>query len=295
MLATAALALLLAGDPPVTQEPIQTLPDGKSYTELMAASPVTPGIASKPFRIELGLGWVSTERSDPYGRNGAVSFRVPAPHASARLRGQSWYLDLAGQMARSSLTNRNVTASVGRDIASVGPVQWGLTAEFADIRFRRDDFQTGDVTIGTTRTATIGLAGLSLGVGRYRGASLRVTAMGGYYKNRYGSVIELPSFVGDEPLSDDELPVYGGKVSVDGITIADRIEVGGSVRYLQLHGPHASSLPDREYSGTCTANVRLFSFGRKQLYVGGLARFGPARPSIITDKTFGLRGIWKFR
>jgi len=295
MFAVAALALLLAGDAPVAEEQIQTLPVGKSYAQLLPVPTVVRKQNPHPLRIEVGIGWVRSQQTDPFGRTGATAFTTPAPHLGARLRGQTWYLDFAGQLARTSLTNRNTTASIGRDIASIGPVRWGLTAEFADVGFRRDDFRSGDVTVGTSRNATIGLAGVSFGIGPYRGTSLRVTALGGYYKNRYGSIILLPNFEGDEPLSDDELPVYGGKVSVDGITLLNRVELGGSVRYLQLHGGHGPSVPDQELSGTATLNIRLFNIGRKQLYVGGLARFGPPRASIITDKTFGLRGIWKFR
>jgi hypothetical protein len=195
----------------------------------------------------------------------------------------------------TSLTHRNVTASVGRDLFAIGPVRWSLSGEVADVRFRHEDFRLDDIGIGTSRTATMAVVGIGIGTGPYRGTSARITALGGWYRNRYGSIVELPAFTGDESLADDELAVIGVRAALDGITVGDRIEIGGSVRYLRLSGAHAPSVPDHEISGTASLSVRLFGVGRKRLSVGGFARFGPAGPSIISDKTFGLRGIWRLK
>lgn len=292
MLAVATLALLLTPDLPAVPA---TLPVGRSLNQLAAPAGQTPNANVRRLAVDVSAGWSVTEQRDPYGRAGVSAFNVSAPLVGAGLHGRTWYADFLAQMAHTSLTNRNVTAAVGRDLFGSDRVRLGLSAEFADVRFRREDFRTGDVTIGTNRTATIGLVGPTLSVGPYRGASFRLSALAGYYRNRYGSVVELPGFSGVEPLSDDELNVYGGKLTVQGVTVGDRLEFGGSVRYLQLIGGHAASLPDREYSGTASLNIRLFGVRKKQLFVGAFARFGPARPSLIVDKTFGLRGIWKLR
>lgn len=248
-----------------------------------------------PLTADVVIGWSQEKRVDPFGRFGPTSFTAGMPLVGARLRGQSWYVELAGQMMFTSLTNRNVTASVGRDLLRTGSLRWTVSGEFADVRFRREDFRTGDVLIGTTRTATIGMAGIGIGLGPFAGASVRVTALGGLYKNRYGSVVELPGFTGDEPMADDDVPVVGARVEVSGFRIRERIEISGSVRFLRLSGGHAPSVPHQEYSGSASLNVRLFRIRGKQLFVGGFARFGPAGPSIITDKTFGLRGIWRLK
>lgn len=275
MLVIAALAVLLAGDTPVAQ--------------------ILPSAPAHPTSLAFSAGWSSVRQVDPYGRAGVTTFTNGAPLLTAALRGERWYAELAGQLMFSSITNRNVTASVRRDLLGTGSLRWSLGLEVADVRFRRDDFRTEDVLIGTNRTATIGMLGVGFGFGPYRGASARVIALGGWYRNRYGSIMELPTFSGEEPLADDENPVVGAKAEVLGITVADRIELGGSVRYLRLSGGHAPSVPSDEVSGTASVDVRLFRIRGKSLFVGGFARFGPSGPSIITDKTFGLRGTWRLR
>jgi hypothetical protein len=290
----ALLAVLLAGDQPADSAPVQTLPIGRSMSELVTtARPLI--IPRLPASLAVSAGWTSWETTDPFGRVGPSRFRAPGPSLGIRAAGSAWYADFAGQLMRSSLAHRNLSASVARDIASIGPVRIGLSAEAAEVRFRREDFRTNDILVGTSRTATLIAAGVSLGVGSYQGPALRVTALGGWYQNRYGSIVELPEFIGDEPLADDEKNIYGAKVSVERITIAGRVQVSGSARYLRLAGPPAYSVPSSELSGTASVNIRLFGIRRKQLFVGALARFGPEGPSLITDKTFGLRGIWKFR
>jgi hypothetical protein len=280
MLAIAALAVLLAGEPPATQDSTAT------------PSPSTP---RAPFSLDVSAGWVSTNSVDPFGRTGPTTFTAGMPLIGARIHGTSWYAELAGQLMHTSLANRNVTASVGRDLFRTGPLHWGLGMEIADIRFRREDFRTDDVIVGTSRAATAILAGVNIGTGTYRGMSVRVTALGGWYRNRYGSIVELPGFTGDEPLADSEERIFGGRLAVNGITVADRIELSGAVRYLRIAGGHPSSLPGSELSGSANLTIRVFGLRKKQLFIGGLARFGPAGPALITDKTFGLRGIWKLR
>jgi hypothetical protein len=280
MLAIAALAVLLAGEVPASPSP--------------ATSPA-PTPPRTPFSLDASAGWVITNQVDPFGRTGPTTFSVGMPLIGARIRNTSWYAELAGQLMHTSLANRNVTASVGRDLFRTGSLRWGLGMEVSDVRFRREDFRTDDVLVGTNRAATAVLAGLNIGTGTYRGMSVRVSALGGWYQNRYGSIVELPGFAGVEPLADSEERLVGGKLTVNGITIANRIEFSGSVRYLRIAGSHPSSIPGDELSGSANLTIRLFRLRGKQLFIGGLARFGPAGPALITDKTFGLRGIWRLR
>lgn len=99
----------------------------------------------------------------------------------------------------------------------------------------------------------------------------------------------------DEPLADDEVPIVGASASVQRLNIAGRVILEGSARYLRVMRPHASSVPDDELSGSVGVQIRILGVRRKQLFLGGIARFGPAGPSLATDKTFGLRGIWKLK
>lgn len=277
MLVIAAFALLLAGESPAAQS---TLP------------PTTP---RTPFSVDVSAGWTLTRQVDPFGRTGPTTFSVGMPLIGAHLRNSAWYAELAGQLMHASLANRNVTASVGRDLFRTGPLHWGLSMEVADVRFCRDDFRTDDVLVGTNRAATAMMAGLNIGTGTYRGMSVRVTALGGWYRNRYGSIVELPGFTGDEPLADSEERLFGGRVTVTGVTVANRVELSGSARYLRIVGGHPSSLPGDELSGSANLTIRVFGVRKKQLFIGGLARFGPSGPALIADKTFGLRGIWRLR
>lgn len=286
MLVIAALAVLLAGDTPASQAGV-TPPS----TPTLNARPSTPKL---PLVLDLGVGWTQVTRVDPYGRFGPTSFTAGMPLFGASLRGQTWYAEMAGQMMWTSLTNRNTTATVGRELFSSGRVRWDVSAEFADVRFRREDFRTSDVLIGTSRSAMTGLLGLGIGLGPYHGASARLSALGGWYHNRYGTVAEFPALTEDAPITQDDNVIIGARVEVSGIELGP-LELGGTARYLRLSGSRPTVLPDDEVSGTATLNIRLFRIRGKQLFVGGFARFGPAGPSLITDKTFGLRGIWRLK
>lgn len=288
MLVAAAFAVLLAGAGAPAQSPSEMTPP--------AQETVAPVSRPKlPLSFSVDAGWTTTRQFDPYGRSGVTSFDTQMPQLGMRLTSSSWYVELTGQLLLSRLRDRNVSGAVRRDVFRTGPLRWGLGLEVTDVRFRREDFRTEDILIGTSREAAVGLGAVSVGIGPYRGARFRVTALAGVYRNRYGSAIELPGYTGDEPLADDDATVVGGRFAVDGVALADRLELGGSVRYLRLIGGHSPSIPGDEISGTASLDVRLFGIRKKQLYVGAFVRLGPSGPGLITDKTFGLRGIWRLR
>jgi hypothetical protein len=280
MFLVAALAVILAGDQPAGQ------PVSQAGTPVPA--PDTP--------LELSIGWAATRQQDPFSRHGQGSFTASAPQIGARLRGKAWYLQFAGEFLYANFRNRNFYASVGRDIMSAGPMRFGLSTEFTDIEFRREDPRIQGPVPVTSRNSTAGLLGLNFGFGPYHRVSLRVSAYTGWYRNRYGTVLESQELSVEKSLTDDDCALIGAGIAFEGLTFAERVWMSGSARYLRLSGDHSASLPHDELSATASVNVRLFNVRhRKQLYVGAFVRFGPSGASLLSDRAIGLRGTWRVR
>ncbi|MEK7637899.1 MAG: hypothetical protein AAB375_00525 [Patescibacteria group bacterium] len=261
---------------------------------LMSALP--PQEPPNQLALTAQFGWQAYSAADPFGRNGIESFTASAPNGQLVVSGKTWYAKVSGRLLRGPVSGNTVDAEIQRHITLLGPIRIGIGLEGSDMGFFHSVARIGDTTLATDQQFRIALANVDFGLGAYNRNNVRIAFTAGYLTNIYESVLTVPSFVGNEPLVNDQCAVAGGRIRASDIRLLrDRLILNGSVEYLRIIGTRSAYTPDSELSGTAEATTRIGGNAQHGLHIGVYGQLTRAEVSLRSSSSYGLRLIWKVR
>ena len=206
-----------------------------------------------------------------------------------------WYIDFSVELMARSLRQRRIAISADYYMLSTGFADIGLELTFWELGFRRRATIIDGTELETERRGRTIMSGPVLRRSGPWHTQLTGAVLAGWYTNRYISAEETDRYSSSAPIAEDDSTIGGARFALTAPSIANRIAIGGSVRYFHLLGPHSAFVPESEWSGEISFDVRTLSRRKKAIFVGALVRFGPRGPGLVTDKTFGIRMKWKLR
>lgn len=263
-----------------------------ALTLLLAA----PAAAGRPgYGLDISAGVEVSRMTDPFGVGPPSSFTPIGVGPGVTFGDGQWYIDFSGQLLDRSLRQRRIATTMSRMFVHRGAFSFGIEADYWELGFRQRYVRIIDTDIRTYRQGRAILGGLTT---RWRGPrSIDVSCSlgAGGYTNEYDSIVDAAGIFTAEPLARDATMIFKARVGVQTGMIRNRVAIHASVRHFRVTSTHSSWIPGSEWSGDATLHVRIASRGRKSILVGAVVRFGPDGPSLVTDKTFGLRGTLKLR